>query len=113
MTDPLKAMAERARREPFFLGHMLELYAVSGGLDDDALAARLGCADLTGLRLCRAVRLDPAWLRQDVAQVAAAFGLEPARLMEAVKRSAVLAALERKAAAEPTLFMAARDREEG
>src|SRR5690349_17836802 len=68
MRDPVEAMAGRARREPHFLGCVLERYARAEGLDDDGLAAALGCAagQLTDLRLCRAPRLDPAGLAEDV-----------------------------------------------
>jgi hypothetical protein len=117
MTGPVEAMAERARREPFFLGFVLERYAQAERLDDAGLAAALGCAAeaLAGLRLCRAPRADAAGFREDVRRVAEAFALDPVRLAEVVKRSAVLGRLQEQAARAdaPGLMMAARDRDGG
>lgn len=116
MTEPIEAMAQRARREPYFLGFVLERYALAEGLDDAALADALGCtsAVLTDLRLCRAPRLDPAGLREDVDRIAAALGIDPVRLANVVKRSAVLARLQARSSADEGagLLMAARDRDE-
>lgn len=112
MTDPLDAMAERARREPAFLGSVLERLARAEGHDDAGLAAALGCepADLTRLRLCRAPREDRDGFREDVALLVAAFGLDPTRLAEALKRATVLAGLQARSDGAG-LLMAARDRE--
>jgi len=53
--DPLDALAARVSADPFFLGSALAAYQRRHGLDDDGLAAVLGCAPdvLTQLRLCR------------------------------------------------------------
>jgi hypothetical protein len=51
----LAGLAGRACKGPFFLGHALAAYQEQHRLDDDGLAALLGCARATlpGLRLCR------------------------------------------------------------
>jgi hypothetical protein len=54
-TGPRHALARRASTDPFFLGHALAGFAARNGLDDDALAAALGCpaAVLPSLYVCR------------------------------------------------------------
>lgn len=82
---PLERLARRASAEPSFLGWQLAAYARVRGFDDAALAGHLGCAvaTLAHVRLCGAVRTDR--FREDVAEVATKFGLDPVRLAEAVK----------------------------
>jgi hypothetical protein len=117
MMDPVRAMAERARREPYFLGWVLERYAQAERLDEAGLAAALGCeaVALTDLRLCRAPRLDPAGLTEDVRRIAEVFRLDAGQLLAIVKRAAVLGRLQDAPSPDgrPTYLMAARDREEG
>src|SRR4051794_28365010 len=111
MTTALRELAKRAENDPFFLGSLLAALARAEGLDDEGLAARLGCRgdDLTLLRLCRAPR-EGEGFGDDVRAIAARFGLAPVRLAEAVKSVRVWAAL--RAASDAALQMAARDREE-
>jgi hypothetical protein len=113
MVDPLKALAARAEREPFFLAAPLAAYARSEQLDDAGLAAALGCReeDLVMVRLCRAPRDESSEFWEDVHCVAGRFGLDPERLAEAVKRGRVVLRLQ---AARPATggLMAARDRDE-
>src|SRR5262245_57416656 len=61
MADPLSSIARRAEERPTFLANLLAAYARSEDLDDDALAARLGCPaeQLSRLKLCRAPRSEP------------------------------------------------------
>jgi hypothetical protein len=107
----LRRAAERAAAEPFFLAATLLPYARAEGLDDAGLAARLGCAEeaLPRLLLCRQPRPEPGAFRADVERLAAAFGLEAARLAATVRAAAALAALSEAAAGRGTLA-AARDR---
>lgn len=112
----LENMAERTRRDPFFLGWLLDRYAAAERLDDAALAAALGCPreHLTRLRLCRAPRQGSAEFRADVERIAAVFALTPARLAGIVRRATVLVRLEAANADDESAstLMAARDREE-
>lgn len=73
----LDHLANRVAADPFFLAHSLAEFARSEGLDEVALAARLGCReeDLTMIRLCRTPRPDLAGFREDVAAVAGRFGV--------------------------------------
>ncbi len=111
MSDPLKRLARRVENDPSFLACLLDEYARAEGLDDAALARELGCqpADLTGVRLCRAPRADPASFRDDVRQVAQRFALPLDRFLEIVRQGEALCRL-RGGAADPAGFlMAARD----
>jgi hypothetical protein len=113
MSDALEHMANRAAGDPFFLACPLAEYARSERLDDAGLAARLGCRveDLTRLRLCRAPRPEPAEFKADVTAVAQAFGIDPAKLAEAVRHGEGLVRLREsaRAAGEPGHILAARD----
>ena len=110
MSAALDHLAERVKGDPWFLAHPLAEYARSAGLDDAALAAKLGCAvaELTAVRLCRAPQPDT--FRADLAAVAERFGLN---LLAAVQHGTGLARLREgtKAGAEAGWTIAAQDRE--
>jgi hypothetical protein len=110
MADPLTRLAAAAESEPFYLASLLAAFARSEGLDDNGLAARLGCAigELPVLKLCRAPRRDPAGRCEDIARLAEHFHLDAFALTEAVKRAWVMQAMSD---AGDGLLMAARDRE--
>jgi hypothetical protein len=93
MSDALEHLAARVADDPFFLSCPLAEYARSEKLDDRTLAARLGCRveDLARLRLCRAPRSDPAEFREDVTRLAAAFGIDPPVLGDAIRHGEGLA----------------------
>jgi hypothetical protein len=117
MTDsPLERLARRACADPFFLGSRLAEFARLHRLDDEALAARLGCSPglLAGVRLCAAPRPDPTGFREDVLCVAGKFGLDAETLAEAAKPGfASLSGGNGPATADVSgVFLAARDREE-
>jgi hypothetical protein len=110
MADPLSSLARRAEERPDFLACLLAAYAHSEDLNDDALAARLGCAteQLPRLKLCRAPRAAPAEMRQDVARLAALFNVAEPALRQAVLRGRVVLRLRQGSDA---VLLAARDRE--
>ena len=111
MSDRLDRIARRAEREPFFLAGLLANYARSEGLDDDGLAAALGCARgvLTRLRLCRAPRDDPRGLAEDVACISGHLGVSAELLLAVVRRGQVLRRLAGAGGGVRGLFVAARD----
>jgi hypothetical protein len=111
VSEPLDALARKVQGDPFFLASLLTLYARSDDLDDTGLAAALGCPPerLSGLRLCRAPRPDPAGFREDVAGIAAEFGLDPDRLAEAVMRGRAIREIGAAPAGGRGFLMAARD----
>jgi hypothetical protein len=107
----LRRAAQRAAARPAFLAASLLPYAQAEGLDDAALAARLGCAPdaLARLLLCRQPRPEPAAFRADVARLADAFALDPVQLASVLRTAAALAALREPTAGTGQLA-AARDR---
>src|SRR5579864_1216221 len=87
MSDALESLARRVASDPFFLAAPLARYAQRQGLDDAALAARLGCQPevLTDLRLCRNPHPEAPRFWQDVERIATHHGLDAGRLAEVVR----------------------------
>jgi hypothetical protein len=79
MSSPLIRFAERASRDPFFLGYHLAALRreYAQGFDEQAAAFGIDAETLARLALCRM----PA-TALDLATIAAAFGMEPAALGE-------------------------------
>jgi hypothetical protein len=91
-TGALEALAARASRDPFFLGSLLAEHQRRHNLDDEALAAALGCTPevLARLRLCRRPGAAPPsrTAEEDVAKIARHFGIDPAPLRRVVEEVA-------------------------
>jgi hypothetical protein len=111
MSTALEHLAARVGSDPLFLAHALAEYARTENLDDDGLAAALGCPrpDLARLKLCRAPRPDA--FQADVRAVAVAFALSATVLANVVRQGQAFARLRGAAAAEgaPGFLLAARD----
>ena len=107
MSDLLRRAAERAARSPVMLASALLPYARAEGLDDAALAARIGCPPerLAELLWCR--RPAPNRFRADVERIAAHFQLNAGELAAAIRMADAIEAL-RSSAHGPTAA-AARD----
>ncbi|MBI1917673.1 MAG: hypothetical protein HYS12_23505 [Planctomycetes bacterium] len=82
--NPLDALGVRVSSNPFFFASMLAAYQERHGLDDDGLAALLGCSldVLTDLRLCRRPgAAAPRWtVEEDIARIAGHFSIDAAAL---------------------------------
>jgi hypothetical protein len=89
MASLLPALARRVSDDPFFLASVLKVYAESEAMDDEQLAAQLGCGTetLVPLRLCRRPRPEPPQFRQDVEVIAARFQIRADVLAGAVRRA--------------------------
>jgi hypothetical protein len=113
MSSRIDALGRRVENDPFFLASALADYARSEHLDNEDLAAALGCAveTLGPLRLCRRPRPDPGLFKQDIERIAARFGVDADLLAQAVRRSDALSSLRRAATGGRGLLMAARDRQ--
>ena len=111
---PLDRIAAKARRDPFFLGHFLDRHAAAEGLDDDGLAASLGCPrdNLSALLACRAPRRDEGF-REDVLHIGRVLGVDAVRLAEAFRHGEVLLETADVACDGVQALMAARDAEGG
>jgi hypothetical protein len=74
---------------PFFLGSALAAYQRRHHLDDDGLAAVLGCSPsvLAQLRLCRrpGAAAPGRTAEEDTAQIAGRFGIDAAALLRIVQ----------------------------
>lgn len=113
MPGRIDALARRVESDPEFLASALADYARSEGLDDEGLAAVLGCSVtvLGPLRLCLRPRPQAGQFRTDVDEIATRFGVRRDALVEVVRRADALAALRRPPSSqEHGLLMAARDR---
>lgn len=111
---PLRRAAERAAGREFFFASLLLPYAEVEGLDDAALAERLGCApdDLARLLFCRRPRREAPGFREDVERIAEVFGLDPDRLAQLVRAADAATAFRvAEPRAEYGWLAAARDRE--
>jgi hypothetical protein len=114
MSHHLERLARRVQNDPFFLASALAAYARSEGLDDPALAAKLGCTavELTALRLCRMPRAEAPFFWQDVEQIARRFSVAAEVLAEVARRGQSLFHLREDARGqdqEPGFLLAARD----
>ena len=113
--DPVAFAASRAAGRPAFLAFARADSAAAEGLDDAALAARLGCPPdvLAHVRLCRTPPADPDGFRAAVERISAKFGVHLRPLGDAVRLGQTVAALANQPDAAPTEaghLLAARDR---
>ena len=117
MAEHLNELARRVASDTFFLASALAVYARSEGLDDAALAARLGCQPeaLTMLHLCRRPQ-SGARFGPDIAAIAARFSVGAELLATVVRRADALEAMRGSGAthvaglSERGTLIAARDR---
>jgi hypothetical protein len=111
MSDPLDNLARRVEGDPFFLAAALARYARSERLDDDGLAAALGCSrqTLTALRLCRMPGDGPHPFGKDIDRISTHFCVDAVVLTEIVRQWEVLRCLREGNDNERGTFLAARD----
>jgi hypothetical protein len=110
----LAALARRLADDTFFLASALREYQTSEILDEEGLAAMLGCSveTLVPLALCRRPTSTPPAFRRDVDRIAERFGVNAGALAALVRRADALAGLRQRATAERGTLLAARDRED-
>ena len=108
--------ARRAAENRYFLAFALHLFAENNQMDEPDLMAALGATPetLAHARLCRTPRGDDSAVKDEVARIAAKFGLNAGVLLKAVRAGEVTVA--HRTAAERELpepvvpMLAARDR---
>ena len=86
MSAAMEHMAQRVANDPLFLASVLAEYARSEGLDDDGVAAKLGCTreELSRLRLCGVPLPDPERFRTGLALIAECMRIDVDALTTAV-----------------------------
>jgi hypothetical protein len=111
MPNHLEHLARRVEDDPFFLACLLKLYAQSEALDEEQLAAALGCSRqiLVQVRLCRAPAREAEQFQRDVDRIAARFQVHADVLAEAVRRGQAILHMRRPANQEGGTLLAARD----
>lgn len=114
MTTHLENFATRLEDDQFFLACPLRVYAKTEGLDDNQLAASLGCGPdvLLRLRLCRAPAAD-ATFQRDIEAIVNRFGVRRDALIEAVRRGQIISKMRGDLPSQQGFLMAARDAEGG
>lgn len=112
MSERVAALARRVADDPFFLAGALAAYARAEGLNDERLAARLGCtvSQLAAIRLCRKPQGAAREFQHDVARIAERFQIDGMVIAEAVRLGDALRALG-ELEQDDGLLMAARDRD--
>jgi len=104
---------EKARLDPFFLGHLLSRLRKRAGRVQADLANRLNC-DLTQINrlfLCRSPREDAVGFRQDVEKIAAYVGCDAFLIAQIVREANTAKALTAGGPARTAnTLLAARDR---
>lgn len=115
MSTRVEALSRRVHGDSFFLASALADYLRSERLDEQGLAAVLGCPleTLVPLRLCRRPRPDAPGFRSEIERIAECLGLKSDALAEVVRRSDSLAALRDATATGLGVLMAARDHHNG
>ena len=93
MSEDLRRLASRASADPWFLGWALAAYQRRHGLDDAALADKLGANDtavVVALRLCRrpGTAQPDRTTEDDVNEIARRFGIDAAALRRVVEEVA-------------------------
>ncbi len=119
MDDVVTRAARRAAVDPHFLAFGLHEFAEGQQMDESDLMTELGATPetLAHVRLCRTPRGDDASLKNEVARIAAQFGLNATVLLRAVRAGEVAiahrTAAEREVPETAAPVLAARDRDDG
>lgn len=114
-SHPLALLMERARRDPFFLGFVLDAYARRKCFDDKTLAEHLRCPRdrLPELFLCRCPQGDDPKFAQDVRFIAEYAPCDETQLLLALRETVALAKLSKPSPGKnSSTLLAARDRPE-
>jgi len=112
-SNQLERAANRAARDPFFLGHLLDPLVESGCTTRRGLAARLKCheSQLARLWLCRVPKGTAPAFREDVERIASYVACDPARLAMIIREASAIKALGDAGSDRSQLtLLAARDR---
>jgi hypothetical protein len=109
----LDRLIQLAQERPTLLAGPLQLYKEQEGLDDQRLAAKLGCAPeaIPRLALCKRPRPAPHF-REDVERIASFIHADMLQLMMLIRAVESREALSRRADPTQPALLAARDHDE-
>jgi len=109
----LDRLAQLAQARPNLLAGPLKLYKEQEGLDDEQLAARLGCdvEALARLALCARPRPAPHF-REDVGRIARYIQADTVQLAMLIRAAETRALLARDTGASSPTLLAARDNDD-
>lgn len=110
----LARLAQSARERPTLLAGLLFAYQEQEELDEQGLAAFLGCDDavLPKLALCRRPRKQTSAFREDIERIAQYADANPLSLVKLIRAVETRAALQHAADVPSPLLLAARDHDE-
>ncbi len=115
-----RTLVARAADRPFYLASVIQPYKEMHGLDDRGLATLLGSTpeNLMRLGLCRKPGSASAHFRQEVEQVAAYAGAQPAALAAVIRDAEASRALQSDSTSDggcerTNTLLAARDKPAG
>jgi hypothetical protein len=91
----LRYAAKKVAQNRFFLAEYLNEFSIIRGITEDELVQFLGCSSglLPKLALCRRPDPDSPRFRSDVERIAAAFDIQPERLVRLIREVDTLKAL--------------------
>src|SRR5271168_3732687 len=97
MKSHLESLARRADADPFFLGCLLQHYALSEGLTEQQLMTKLGCSSesMILVRLCRAPCGESQQFQKAIEEISAKFNIDPDLLATAVRLGQAIVQLAR------------------
>lgn len=109
----LDRLAQLAQARPNLLAGPLKLYKEQEGLDDEQLAARLGCdvEALARLALCERPRPAPHF-REDVGRIARYIQADAVQLALLIRAAETRESLTRNTGASSPTLLAARDNDD-
>ncbi|MHB8598482.1 MAG: hypothetical protein ACYDER_16895 [Ktedonobacteraceae bacterium] len=112
-TPSLHRLAVLAKERPNLLAGPLELYKEQEGLDDEQLAAMLGCevGAIARLALCERPRPVPQF-REDVERIATYIHADMLQLAMLIRAAEAREAFRHNSSVIPPALLAARDHEE-
>ncbi len=113
-TPSFAHLVQRAREHPALLAGLLFAYQEQEKLDENGLAAYLGCdvSALPRLALCRRPRQQAPLFREDVERIAQYAGSNPLRLVQLIRAVEARAALQHASEMSSPLLLAARDHDD-
>lgn len=115
-SDSIARFVSRTKDDPFFVGYSIRAFAAARNLEEARVASFLGCGQesMTRLAMCRQPSVGEESYQQDVEQIAAFVGCDPARLQQLLRETMGIRVLRESNASvrDNVTLLAARDRQD-